>query len=566
MAILRDILKKRAKAAALYIALGVASAFLSSFSVKYFQVLLDQFTAGSLTLSTVLVYDFALITLFILNYLDNIPDQRLNNGIYLDLKLSALKKLTTIDYLSYLGIGTGRLISRVEHGAHAGSTLFSFWFRIARELAPSILFSMIFILGINKEIALTVLIGYAVVFIITNLLLRALYRIKERILVNEEQLNHYLVRGFMEFVLFRLNRRLGDEIKKSQQATKAIVSARVHMTMIHEAFFTVFALLIALIKIAVIVYAWQSGQLSVGAVVALIALVDGAYSPIAIFNVLYVQYKLDKTAFDRFLEFMNAPDDRNISIGEDVRISDGHISMEGITLKYGDRLILDNFSLDIPAGKTLALVGESGSGKSTLARLLTGLIKPCAGTILIDGQPLQDMRLESLYEHIFYITQEAPVFDGTLRENVVFDEPISDEQIVDALSRTGLRELLDKLPDGLDTRLGERGVTLSGGERQRLALSRLWFSRAKLVILDEATAAMDNLTEQVVIEEVMRKVCGRTVITIAHRLGTVRGYDTIVAMKDGRVIGTGQFDELLSESAYFRELYMRDGTDCFNGT
>ena len=186
-----------------------------------------------------MLYGAALTALCLLNYLDNLPAGRLEHGIYLDLKVRALQKMRTLDYAVYRTLGTGQLVQRIENGAAAGKNmLFGFWFELARSLAPSVLFSMLFIWQLSPAVMLVILGGYAVVFLITHLLLRALYRIKERILTNEEQLNHTLVRGFMELVVFRLYKRFGREIRRAEEAGREIVDAKVKMTVIHEAFFT----------------------------------------------------------------------------------------------------------------------------------------------------------------------------------------------------------------------------------------------------------------------------------------------------------------------------------------
>ena len=282
MKYLQEIIKKNKIWIIIYIILGIGLSFLANYSVSYFQKLIDRFTAGTLTLSGILFYCGLLLILCIASYLDEYPHQKLNNGIYLDLKLMALKKTSRIDYLAYQSLGTGKLIQRIENGSTAGrNILFEFWFRIAKELLPSALFSMFFIYRLNHVIAYTVACGYLLVFLITNLLLKLLYRMKERMLDNEELLNHYLTRGFMEMVVFRLNRQFSREIHKAERSKDEIVRSKIGISFIHEAFFAAFAALIILIKAALIIYAWYTRSISIGAVVALITLVDNAYTPIA---------------------------------------------------------------------------------------------------------------------------------------------------------------------------------------------------------------------------------------------------------------------------------------------
>lgn len=275
------------------------------------------------------------------------------------------------------------------------------------------------------------------------------------------------------------------------------------MNMIHEAFFTIFALLVACLDIVVLVYAWQTKKLSVGSVVALITLIDNAYTPIAIFNVIYVQYKLNRAAFFRYEEFLDMQDDKQLSDGIVPHTFSGTISVRKLSFRYGERQILNNISFEIRSGDKIAFVGETGSGKSTIIKLLTGLLKYNEGEILLDGESLAGISLEALYRRMTYLSQEAPVFDGTVKENIVFDRNIPDTEVRKVLERVELLSLVDELPNGIDTQIGEKASSLSGGERQRLALSRIWFKDSDIVILDEATSALDNLTEGVVMKQIL---------------------------------------------------------------
>ncbi|WFR56736.1 ABC transporter ATP-binding protein [Anaerocolumna sp. AGMB13025] len=557
-----EIAKKNKFLVCTYLLLGILIAFLSNFNANYFQGLIDKFNDGSLTVRHIIIYGFVLIVLCVFDYLDEYPGRSLEHGIYIDLKLKALNKISRIDYQAYQSMGTGKLVQRIENGASAGKgILFDFMLCLLRQLCPSILFSMIFIYSINKKVMLIILIGYIVVFFITNLLLKVLYQIKERILSNEEMMNHILVRGFMEMVVFRINKRFKQEIEKAELAKKDIVNSKVKMTLIHEAFFAIFALLVIVIKIFIIAYGWVTKSLSIGAIIALITLIDNAYTPIAIFNVLFVQYKLDKTAFKRYTDFLDSENDEQLDKGEKITSLKADISCTGLRFLYDNRVVLDCIDLNIRHGENVALVGESGSGKSTLIKLLSGLLKPQGGKISIGTYELNNIDLNSYYDCITYITQESPIFDGTMRENLVFDKIVEDQEIIKALEQVELLDLYNKLDNGLDTELGERGTALSGGERQRLALARLWFSKSNIIILDEATSAMDNITEEIVMNRVMDLLRTQTVIVIAHRLNSIRKFEHVFVLREGRIVGQDSFNKLLENNTYFKDLYYASTRD-----
>ena len=552
---IRFIFRKNLPTAAVYAASGVLIAFLANFKAVCFQRVVDALTDGALAAPAIAAYAAVLAAHVLVNYADEYPAKKLENGLFLDFKLLALRKISTIAYGAYQTLGTGKLVQRIETGAQAGrDMLYGFWLCVARQLVPTMLLSLWFIWRISRAVTLALLLGYGVVFLATSLLLKGLYRLKERVLDGEERLGHALVRGFMEMALFRMERRFPSELARAARERRGIVSAKVRMNLIHEAFFTIFALLVAALDIGILLYAWRTRSLTVGAAVALLSLTENAYTPIAIFNVLYVQYRLDRAAYARFEAFLNLPDDPQLSRGERPGGAIGEIRVCDLAFGYGERRLFDGLSLTVRRGERVALVGESGSGKSTLVKLLAGLLKYDEGHILIGGAELSGLRLDELYARMAYLSQDAPVFDGTVRENLAFDRAVPDGALLEALRAAQLDRLADAGREGLDAQIGERGASLSGGEKQRLALARLWLRRAELVILDEATSALDSLTEARVMEALLRRQDGCTVIAIAHRLRALSGFDRIVVFRAGEIVAQGTFDELMERCAYFAQL------------
>ena len=556
MRYIKEILKNNKLWVLAYIGLGIFNAFMANYKTDYFQKVIDGLAAGTLTFAGVITYGLILLVNYCMNYLDNYPEKKLEYGIYLDFKLLSLRKISTIDYTEYQKIGTGKLVQRIENGSSAGrNVVFNFWLRLIRDLLPTIVFSVYFIWKIDKIITYILFVGYILIFIITNILLKFLYKIKEKILNSEELFNHFLVRGFMEMLVFRMSKQFPSEIKKTRSAKEDIVSSKVKMNMIHEAFFTIFALLVAMLDIGILFYAWKTKNLTVGSIVALIALIENAYTPIAIFNVLYVQYKLDKASYERFEEFLDLKDDNQLRNGNAINTDIGEIAIKNLSFQYEERKIIDDLSLFIKRGQKIAFVGESGSGKSTVIKILLGLLKYNQGEICLGDMKLSGICLNNLYDKVSYISQDVPVFDGTIKENLVFEKNVSEEQMLDALSEVQLSHLVENLAEGLNTEIGEKGTCLSGGEKQRLAFARLWFENPELVILDEATSAMDNLTEEIVMKSVMQKMKDKTVIAIAHRLNSIAGFDRIILFREGKIVGQGTFEELLHTDSYFKELY-----------
>lgn len=557
MKLFKEVLKNNKKMILFYVLIGVIINFLDLYGITYYQKILDAFQFKTLTIIPLIIYGCLLIISTVLGYIENYPEQQVKNKLYLDFKLQSLKKMKTIDYLEYQKIGTGKLAQKVEDGAAASRDIMvDFWLKLLRWLIPTAFFSLFFIYKVKKEYVLFVLAGYLLVILISNLLLKKLYKLKEKILLNQETLNKHLIRGFMELVVFRTNKKYDSEIKITNEGIKNIVDAKTKIKLVHEIFFSAFALIVHVLQVLVLAYAVFKSDLSVGAVVTVIALLGKAYEPIAIFNVEYVDYKLNRVTVKKYIDFLDLKDDLSLNNGKNIRKINGEIEFKNVFYEYDDgKTIIENLSLKIKANSSIALVGESGSGKSTIIKLIMGLVKYKNGNILVDGSELSSLNLSSFYDKVSYVSQEAPIFDGTLRENLVFDKSVNDKEILEVLKTVCLDKFYKKLENGLETELGEKGIRMSGGERQRVALARLFFDDSKILILDEATSAMDNITEKKVMENIVKKLKNKTIIIIAHRLETIKNVDLIYVLSDGAIKEKGTYDELLNKKGYFSKLY-----------
>ncbi|WP_375104582.1 ABC transporter ATP-binding protein [Paenibacillus sp. RS8] len=548
-----------------YILLGFTIQLLSSLGIVVFQKILDKaavMSSFSEISSLIMVYGVLLAGVVILNYVDEYPSVYLSNSITERLKILALSKISKIDYQAYQDIGTGQMIKVIENGAAAGnSMIYSFFLKTLHELLPTLLFSLIFISFYDLRIMLVIAAGYVVVFLITNLLLKFLYAMKATILQEQEKMSRFSIRGFMELVVFRTNKRYEKEIDKLSQTARTIIHKNAQLQMIHEAFFAIFELFVTVIKVVVLIYGVKSvvaGDTSLGVVVALFMFIDKIYSPIAIFNVLFVDFRLNRVTYRRFEEFIEAPEDRNLESGEVVTEIHGNIEFRDVSFDYGQVKILNKLTFSIERGMSVAIVGLSGGGKSTLIKLIVGLLKKDKGELLLDGKDIDEIHLDSYYDHISYLSQDTPIFDATIRDNIVFDEhTLSDEELYEILGKVHLQEKISQLPDRLDTLVGEKGVKLSGGERQRLAFARIIAQKRNVLILDEPVSALDNITEQSLMETILEEFKDKTIIIVAHRLNFIKDVDKILVVDHGSVVGEGKFDDLIEHCEAFKALWSR---------
>ena len=300
------------------------------------------------------------------------------------------------------------------------------------------------------------------------------------------------------------------------------------------------------------------GQLAIGVLLAVLLYTRRFFDPMEEMAMFYNSYQSAAAALEKISGVL----EEEPSVPDPVKPVDlwsaqGHVRFDRVTFAYKkDRVILPEFTLDLPAGQTVALVGSTGAGKSTLAKLISRFYDPSEGSVQLDGVDLRDLHPKDLRRAIVMVTQEAYLFSGSVADNIALGKPdATREEIVRAAEAVGAHEFISGLPNGYDTDVNKRGGRVSAGQRQLISFARAFLADPAVLILDEATSSLDIPSERLVQEALQTLLADRTAVIIAHRLSTVAIADRVLVMEHGRVVEDGTPDDLIAGTGRFAQLH-----------
>jgi ATP-binding cassette subfamily B protein len=503
---------------------------------------------------------------------------RVGESLIYDLRTKVFGHIQRMPLAFFTRTQTGALISRLNNDVMGAQQAFTDTLSSVVSNLMTVILVLTTMLVLSWQITLVALVILPVFVIPAKRMGNRLAKItRESYELNASMNERFNVSGAL---LVKLFGRPNEELNSFSDRAGRVRDIGIRQALYARLFFV--ALMLTASLATAIVYGWGgalaiAGVLNVGTIVALTSYLNRLYGPLIGLSNVQLDIMTALVSFDRVFEVLDLepmiaekPDARAITAGP-ARIEFDHVdfgyprpeevslaSLESVAVldSLPDQQVLHDITFTAEPGQLVALVGPSGAGKTTISYLVARIYDPRGGAIRINGTDLRDATLASLTSTVGMVTQDAHLFHDTIRENLRYANPdATDEQIVEALHGAQILSLIESLPQGLETVVGDRGYRLSGGEKQRLAIARLLLKAPSVVVLDEATAHLDSESEAAVQQALATALRGRTSLVIAHRLSTVRTADVILVINNGQIVERGTHQELLAENRLYAELY-----------
>ncbi len=544
------------------------AAFLLSFvlaaitgaQVKLIKPIFDQGLSGKATINEVYFLAGSLLLLGIINfptrfyhfYWMRLVGEKMNS----DLRVEVFSKLQKLPTAFYNQNKQGRLLSVILNDVEIFAQSFRAMVDVVREPVKGLVYLGMAFWSDWQLTLIILLVGplFIAIFQISGKKVKAN---QSEVQEGRAEFTHNLSEGLSSHKVtkaFNLQNFVMSRFKKSQDHYFFYSMRTSKIEELAHPFVELVGAIAFSLVIVLAYYRIKSQAMTVGDFIQFIAALALLMDPIRKFSQANVKIGQGVAAFDRIQDILKLEEERDTGTIT-VQNFQEKIEIKNITFGYNEHSVIKNLSLDLKKGQKIALVGLSGSGKSTLINLLLGLYPVSKGEICIDGNSIQNIKLKNLRKLFGLVSQDIFLFHDTIKENLTVGGNFSEADIQKALEVSYASEFVDKLPQGLNTVIGDRGAKLSGGQQQRLTIARAFLQNTDILLFDEATSALDNESEKVV-QKALESIAGnKTVIAVAHRLSTIQEYDQIYVMKDGFLIEHGTHHELMAKNNEYKKLY-----------
>jgi len=518
---------------------------------------IDDFSKGIFSYRTlILEFLIASFIIFVFTFLQGILQTYASERVARDLRTKLADKISRQSYAFIQSSNPSKLLTNLTSDMDSVKMFVSMAIVSLASSVFIIIGASILLFSINWQLALSVLTIIPIIslaFFLVFRRVRVLFKKSREVI---DWLNKVINESIMGAALVRV---LNSQTLEYNKFLDANTQAKNLGISILKLFATLMPVVVFVSNLATLIilalggHYVITGAMSLGDFAAF-----NSYLVILIFPIIIIGFISNfmvqaSVSYSRIYAVLNAPETRDTgTVNTPLK---GHIEMQNITVNYGDKPALKNVSLTIEPGSRTAVIGPTAAGKTQLLYLLTGLLQPATGTVLFDGISIDNYNKETFQHQIGFVFQDSVIFNISLRENIAFNDKVTDELMAKAIETAELNDFINKLPDGLETEVSERGTSLSGGQKQRIMLARALALNPKILLLDDFTARVDSQTEQKILDNVARNYPGITLLSVTQKIASVQNYGQIILLEEGEVLASGTHELLMESSPEYVQIF-----------
>lgn len=494
--------------------------------------------------------------ILILSLTQNIFSNFVSQKVAFDLRNQVIDKISKQSFAYVNKVSTSKLLTNLTADADSVKNFISQGMVLAFAGIIQLVGSIILLLSINWQLALVVFISIPVLIVSFGVIFKAIekYFVKAQEII--DKLNRVINESIVGSSLIRVLNAQGFEYQKFGIANAEAKSIGIKIITGFAALIPIINLVVNAVSLAILGYGGVQvidGTLSTGDFAAFFSYIFIFIGPIIMLGFLATEIQRAFVTYSRIREVIDADEpERHGTVKKEIN---GGIKLKEITLDMGNRRILDNINFEVKPGAKVGIIGPTAAGKTQIFYLITGLILPDSGEILIDGTPITEYDADNLYSQVGMVFQDSIIFNATLRENIAFRPNTSDEAVWKAIETAELKDFVDTLPEGLNTMITERGTSLSGGQKQRLTLARALSMNPKVLLLDDFTARVDINTEKRILENLKKNYPNITIVAITQKIESVTDFDQVILVMEGELVASGKHEELLDKSLEYQQIF-----------